>query len=156
MNKNLPKKLSPTEFEYILNTLEDAKLICYGKPDIIKGIDSAILLARRDFLNSYKEQIFNYWRIFDTNSWEREEFLNDHAFVSQCWNLCVRRYFSKYYAVQIKNPDNLWQGIMTTECPDDYPFHSFPAGIISADYPEIAMVKVILAKEKAEEEKSNG
>lgn len=155
MNKSMPEQLDPIKFESILDALEDAKLICYGKSDITEGIDSAILLARRKFFKSYKELIFGYWRIFDANLWYQDEYLNDHAFVSQCWNLCVRKYHNAYYAVQIRNLDNLWQGVLTTECPDDYPTHSLPDNVISAKYPEIAMVKVILAK-KAEEEKSDG
>lgn len=67
-----------------------------------------------------------------------ETFLFDHN------TRCIRKFNGRYYILNVKS---YTAHVLTTECPDDYPLHMFPADIPSSMYPEELMGRIIAEKE---------
>lgn len=142
------------KMERVLNTLQEQSLTLMfsDKPDQAEDIETAIKHVRYGMALANKDKLLGHFTVFDTRNWMTlEDFLNNHTYIWHSAGIAVRKFNGQYYAVKITNPDSCFSGILQTDCPDNYPMHSFPDHIIHSEYPEIVMLKVIEAEEKKEE-----
>ena len=101
-------------------------------------VERAISDIRHSFVNKYKNYLFRSFCSFESHTWD---FTQDMTYTCDYAKVAVRKFFDDWYIVKILNPDEYHRGILQTESPDDFMFHSLPYKRYM--YPELAMVDFI-------------
>lgn len=142
------------KLEQVLNTLacQQMELLFKDKNEEAKDLEDAIKCVRYSIALANKDKLMSHFMIFETRNWRTlEDFIDNHTYICHHLSIAVRKFNGQYYAVEIMDPDSCFNGVLTTDAPDNYPMHSFPENIIHSEYPEIVMLKVIEDYEKHEE-----
>ena len=102
---------------------------------------------RRNFINHYENQIyFNGYHPF-----ENPHNFNDinQTMINENKGVAVRQFDGYWYLVKIESLE-CGGGVLTTDCPDNYPIHCLPSEIKSGDYPEIVIMEDYFDNHKEE------
>lgn len=131
--------------EQVLSTVTSQSnyALLEGNNQVFDDMEEAVKYIREGIVRVNKDELFRHFRIFDTLCWNIDQFIENHTFVCHHLGIAVRNFNGWYYAVKIMNLDSCFGGVLTTDAPDNYPMHRFPEDIISSQYPEIVMLKII-------------
>ena len=113
----------------------------YLETDINKQqiVEHTIRQLRHSWFSRFSDYLLRYFQILERNCFGHLE--DCEVFLFENNSLAIRKFHGWYYTVKVKEFTSV---SLTTESPDDYPFHIMPSE--GYEYPEYIISEYLISK----------